>query len=470
MNTKRLISLMLVLACGSAVAIVDFNLGAGYSSSTGVLFPTCLEIGDTWEKHLRLDNPKGHLTFSQITSRDELHKSLSVSGKINFKNTVFTASGEGSYLDSMKKSSTATTIVYKIEVNNKATLVFDRYKDPIEGILGIKRDDYKYAPASFLATCGDMFIGSAMATGSFVVGIQIDFEDRKQRENFEADVKAEMKKPGMELGVAAALTMAENSQTGAGKITITADQLGGDPLKLPNLMHKDKNGNFAVASCGGGSGTHCIDIVTSILEYANGLADQFYVNGVLDKSKYYYTSPEPMLYSSKFGKAENPDITESRRILNDMHAAHSKFASERSLVAEYMARVGSYPPDNVPILVKDLTAYDTTLRDSMYIYSNNEDLQKCRETLKLDDCKAAEVSVNLEKENLKNKHKHDFDLTSVRGERALEIIQTNNFTLSLLTLKDTMTKPYQFQQMFCELSPVLLPGRGLTSAVQCPKS
>ncbi|HLX54776.1 MAG TPA: hypothetical protein VKR58_12580, partial [Aquella sp.] len=215
MNAKRLISVMLVLLCGSAVG---FNLGDAFSSKTGVILPkSCLQIGANWPNHMTITNPHAMLEFKQVEDYDQLKELLSVEGAVNFSNAMITADAKGKYVDSLDKSSRTTHIIYKIDAASEARLDldFDNYKPITNGLNEANRTLYlsnKDADLKqFFDNCGDSYIGEAKMTGDLLVDVSIKFKNSATRETFDAAVKGEMKKPGMSLGVSAALEMANET-------------------------------------------------------------------------------------------------------------------------------------------------------------------------------------------------------------------------------------------------------------------
>lgn len=461
MNAKRLISLMLILISGSAMG--SFNLGDAYSSTTGAIFPkSCLQDGADWKDYMTITNPHSILQFEQVQDSDELKDLLSVEGSVNFSNSLITASAEGAYVDSLDKSSRTTHIIYKIDASSEArlNLPIRTYTPITNGLSEATRPLYLSSKdeekKQFFDTCGDSYIGSAKMTGSLLVDVSITFKNSAARETFDAAVKGEIRKPGMSLGVSAALEMTKENANSHVEIKISAIQLGGRMLGLTGMIKADENGNYAVSECGGLKGPSCADIMKSILKYGEHLADQYKTN-----ADYYYTEPSPVSYTATFGRAGNPDADASKLILSDVEDDYQELKKKENLIKEFKAR-------NDPGY-KYLLAYDkTVLKPYLKVYENNAVLKQCAETLNLKSCGILIENIKTQKKKLGDKGGDDFYVANSRGEEMLDFIRDHNYTVHLLTLKNTAEKTPKFEGISCNLQPVYTPDVPDSLVLSCP--
>ncbi|MCC2625672.1 MAG: hypothetical protein K0R14_1545 [Burkholderiales bacterium] len=474
MNTKRLISFILALIC--SFPAMGFNLGDAYSSATGVpLGKSCLEIGNKWPEYMQVSNSRAVLNFKQVTDYEQLKDLLSVTGKINFSNTLISAEAEGKYLDSMDKSSRTTHIIYKIDASSdvRLNMDFDKYNPITNGLSSGVRDLYTSGKEedhqNFFANCGDSYVGSAKMTGGLLVDVSIKFQNSAARESFEATVAGEIKKPSMSLGVSAALELAKNNTNGTAEISISALQLGGGMLNIAQLIHKDENGKYAVSQCGGASGdAGCGEIMTSVLEYGEHLIDQYTKN-----SDYYYTDPVPVTYASTFRKPGNPEAEANEAILSRIQDGYEELKETEAIIQEFKARIGEGNKSSEGY--KTLEAYNkTVIQPYLTVYRESKELKKCAQSLTNKDCVGIEKIIQNNKNkkalNSKGNISSDFTLANSRGEKMLNFIRDNNYTVRLLTLKDLSYETPKFQGVACNLTPEYQPDLPNSLVLSCPKT
>jgi hypothetical protein len=474
MNTKRLMSLILALVCSSSA--MGFNLGDAYSSATGVsLGTTCLEIGSKWPEHVLVTNPRSVVNFKQITDYEELKDLLSVGGKVSFSNAMITAEAEGEYLNSMDKSSRTTHIIYKIDASSEARLDvdFNKYTPITNGLNAASRVLYTSDNAEkqkvFFEICGDSYVGSAKMTGGLLVDVSIKFKNSKARESFEAEISGEIKKPTMSLGVSAALKLANENTNGTAEINISALQLGGSMLAVGGIIKKGDNGKYPIAQCGGAGGdSSCGDIMTGILDYGKDLIHQFTKN-----SDYYYTEPVAVSYLSTFGEKGNPEAGANEEILSDIQADYEELKRIEAVIQEFKARIGE---DKTSEGYETLDGYSkTVIGPYLDIYKNNQALKKCAQSLTNKDCAGLKDKIQAAKKDKAvdkktGKVNRNFNIANGRGEKMLDFIRDNNYTVRLLTLRDLTYEVPKFEGASCSLQPVYQPDLPNSLALSCPKT
>jgi hypothetical protein len=472
MGLRLYIVFSAILLCGLSTRNVAFALtgavlGQGYKTALGVTTTSCFanSVTDRWMEDAVMSNPQSDLEFQQVSSYDELKKLMDISGSVSGNAGGWGAKVGGGFIDQLGRSSRSVNIIYafQLKYNTTLNLQLAKYRNRTEALTLLKgavSNWYTSAgntPQLIYNSCGDKYSSEVSSGVLLLVAITMNFGSSAAKNAFNAEVAVSGSVGVVNAGISGALSMAENSTGSGTSITVSAQQFGGNTMRLQDvtLGEPDSSGMYQIQKCGSDSKDpkKCERLVENIITYSQTLESQITdSNGQIDRNNLFYSDPVYTPYEFLFGPVGAPDIKAQQAALSLLRDQYDGLARDIRIIDEYLLRAnevfggsGTLSSISGGALLGELSTYKQVLVNNKKVYDSNIALKSCFKSTV--SCDTAKREINA---GISSKPEY------AKSAAYLKYIKENVFSINdLLTIKD-VTNPQkpEFKYVSCDLLPL----------------
>ena len=242
--------------------------GGGYSTdsqqvTSEMCYNATASVLSGQTSSLELDTAQSFLDIQK-----ESRMSIDVKGGVG----MFSASAQASYLNSMEDKEYSMSLNYFSYAY--ATASVQIAWNGLDALTATGKSFYNNGTNPYFGlVCGDQYITSYDAGAMLLMGINIDFSSKYQKEQFNAHIGASF---GNIFSAAGEVSQTASQFGISGSVTIQATQTGGDPSQLSHILSKNGNGDYYALTCSLSAMSDCISAASGMLDYArNDFPTQF---------------------------------------------------------------------------------------------------------------------------------------------------------------------------------------------------
>jgi len=284
-NDPKLLAPSYQLKCTGSDCLVDMDpdrrpeggvgdLGFGYDSDRDLFKLSCLE----GTNGTATGTPTANLDLSKSYTFSEVLNEMGFEANAKVKAKVFQLDTSAKFAMQRKDTSLSQTMFFTAD-----------YKMP-SGVFhptGLTKiaESIKNNSCQFRNACGDEYVNQTVRGAKLYVAVSFDFNEQKYKKSFEATLGAKYKI----VEIAAKLSTLSQDVRKAGRISISAVQVGGKVEELAKLLGGSATQNAPVISCSLDNLPACEKMLNTIYQYAQ---NQFAAGATTQPATLgYYTLP-----------------------------------------------------------------------------------------------------------------------------------------------------------------------------------
>jgi hypothetical protein len=234
-------------------------LGEGWSTDNDAPVGECL-LGTV----NYVGSPSGSVSMDTVFSYDDVMNQLNNKLDGNFSLPGFKLKASTDYSYMLKDSQYSQTFIYRASIllkNRHFELSPD--KSPLTWI----GQQYAADPVAFRAYCGDKFIAEQQIGGALYVAVKFLFHTVQEKSDFNSALQASFFSLA---SLSSNLTKAVQTVKSSGHVAVIAFQIGGDPLKLGQILGAAAGSQQApLLDCELNNLDACKQVINQVLAYAS---------------------------------------------------------------------------------------------------------------------------------------------------------------------------------------------------------
>lgn len=303
-------------------------LGEGWSTDNEMPVGQCLSGAMD-----HVGTPSGSVSLDTLYSYDDVMNQLNYKINGDFSFAGFSIGGSADYLHLLKDTSYTQTFIYRASINLKNRhFVPTSDQSPLTWI----GQQYALDPQAFRANCGDKFIAEQKIGGALYVAIKFLFHTVEEKSTFNSALHASFASLA---NLSSNLSKVAESVKSLGNISVVAFQIGGNPLRLGQILGAPSGSEQApLLSCNLDNLSACQQAINQILTYASQPTDdnfpaQFMQDdpqspvgpGIIENILQNYSTVVPIKIASSWVTTE---ITAARKRLSQVYEQTIQQADE----------------------------------------------------------------------------------------------------------------------------------------------
>lgn len=238
-------------------------IGEGWSTDNDAPVGQCL-VGTV----SHTGSPSGSVSMDTLYNYDEVMNQLNFKLEGSFSLAGFNFDASTNYSHLLKDTQYSQTFIYRASIalkNRHFDLLPD--KSPLTWI----GQQYLNDPVAFRAYCGDKFISEQQIGGALYVAVKFLFHTKQEKSDFNASLQASFVSLA---SLNSNLSKAAQSIKSSGNISVIAFQIGGDPLKLGQILGAASGSSQApLLDCELTNLAACKQTLNQVLVYASQAGD-----------------------------------------------------------------------------------------------------------------------------------------------------------------------------------------------------